>query len=320
MASGDATRHSYARALRFARNESNCELFATMEMEPMPETQTAPTHDWNGDSGDRWAANIGRLDLMLEDFGKAAILAADARPGEHILDIGCGSGTSTFALAKQVGPAGHVLGVDISEQLVAIARVGTPAAAPAEFRCADAACASLPPEGFDLLFSRFGVMFFDEPVAAFAHMRTALKPGGRLAFVCWRGAQENDWVHLPMAAIRDIVEPAPADPQAPGPFAFGDRDRLAGILEAAGFAGVNIAPFDTTLAYGRGATRDEAIDDALDMAFQVGPLSRALADQPDDIRARAATAVRAAFAEQPGETSVLIDGAAWIVTAHNPVP
>jgi hypothetical protein len=119
-----------------------------------------------------------------------------------------------------------------------------------------------------------------------------------------------------MAAIRDIVQPAPADPNAPGPFAFGDRQRLADILAAAGFTAIDIAPFDTTISYGRGTSREEAIDDALDMAFQVGPLSRALADQPGDIRAQAAGAVRAAFARQPGETSVQIDGAAWIVTAR----
>jgi len=283
----------------------------------MPDTLPVPTHDWNGDSGMRWAANLARLDLMLEDFGNAALAAANAQPGEHILDIGCGSGTSTFPLAEKAGTDGHVLGVDISQQLVEIARAASPAGAPVEFRCADAATAPLPAAGFDLLFSRFGVMFFDDPVAAFTHMRGALKPGGRLAFVCWRGAQENDWVRLPMAAIRDIVEPAPTDPNAPGPFAFGDRQRVADILAAAGFAAIDVAPFDTTLAYGRGATREGAIDDALDMAFQVGPLSRALADQPDDIRARAADAVRAAFAKRPGETSVQIDGAAWIVTAHN---
>lgn len=283
----------------------------------MPDVDTAPTHDWNGDSGTRWAANLARLDVMLEKFGKAAIAAANARPGEHILDIGCGSGTSTFPLAEQVGPGGHVLGVDISEQLVEIARAAAPVGAPVEFRCADAATAPLPTGSFDLLFSRFGVMFFDDPVAAFTHMRRALKPGGRLAFVCWRGAQENDWVRLPMTAIRDIVEPVPADPHAPGPFAFGDRQRLADILAAAGFAAIDIAPFDTSISYGRGATREEAIDDALDMAFQVGPLARALADQPDDIRENAAIAVRAAFAKRPGETSVLIDGAAWIVTARN---
>lgn len=283
----------------------------------MSDTTPAPTHDWNGDSGTRWAANLTRLDLMLEDFGKAALAAANAQSGEYILDIGCGSGTSTFPLAEQAGPDGHVLGVDISQQLVEIARAATPVGAPIEFRCADAATSPLPEGGFDLLFSRFGVMFFDDPVAAFAHMRRALKPGGRLAFVCWRGAQENDWVRLPMAAIRDIVETAPADPNAPGPFAFGDRQRLADILAAAGFAAIDVVPFDTSLAYGRGATREAAIDDALDMAFQVGPLSRALADQPDDIRARAADAVRAAFARRPGETSVRIDGAAWIVTAQN---
>ncbi|SBV32887.1 conserved protein of unknown function [uncultured Sphingopyxis sp.] len=282
----------------------------------MPDALPAPTHDWNGDSGDRWAANLTRLDLMLQDFSDAAIAAANAKPGEHILDIGCGSGTSTFALARCVEPGGHVLGVDISEQLIAIARAATPAGAPVEFRLADAATARLTAGRFDLLFSRFGVMFFDDPVAAFAHMRGALRPGGRLAFVCWRGAAENDWVRLPMSAIRDIVEVPAADPDAPGPFAFGDRERLARILAAAGFTAIDIAPFDTAIAYGRGATREEAIDDALDMAFQVGPLSRALADQPEDVRARAATAVRAAFAKRPGDTSIRIDGAAWIVTAR----
>ena len=283
----------------------------------MSDAQPAPTHDWTGDSGERWAANLTRLDLMLEDFGSAAIAAAKAQPGEQVLDIGCGSGTTSFTLAQQVGPSGHVLGVDISEQLVEIARAAIPDDAPIAFRCADAATAALPHGQFDLLFSRFGVMFFDDPVAAFAHMRGALKPGGRTVFICWRGAQENDWVRLPMAAIRDIVQPAPADPNAPGPFAFGDRQRLADILAAAGFTAIDIAPFDTALSYGRGASREAAVDDALDMAFQVGPLSRALADQSDDVRRRAADAVRAAFAKRPGETSVLIDGAAWLVTAQN---
>ena len=278
---------------------------------------TAPTHDWNGDSGERWAANLDRLDLMLQDFGDAVIAAAGAQRGERVLDIGCGSGTSTFILAEQVGATGHVLGVDISEQLVELARAATPDAAPVEFRLADAATAPLPAESFDLLFSRFGVMFFDDPVVAFAHMRGALKPDGRIAFVCWRSAAENDWVRLPMAAIRDFVPMAPTDPDAPGPFAFGNRDRLTDILTAAGFADIEVSPFDTRLAYGRSDTRDAALDDALDMAFQVGPLSRALADQPDDIRARAADAVRAVFAAQSGDTSVLIDGAAWIVTARN---
>lgn len=281
-------------------------------------TAKTPTHDWNGDSGDRWAANIERLDRMLQEFGDAAIAAADARAGERVIDIGSGSGTSSFALAQRVGAEGQVLGVDISRQLVALAESLTTKDQPVAFLYADAGTSPLPTAHFDLLFSRFGVMFFDDPVAAFAHMRRALKPGGRMAFVCWRAAAENDWVRLPMAAIRDIVEVAPADPEAPGPFTFGNRERLEGILTAAGFADIDIAPFDAVIPYGHGATREAAVDDALDMAFEVGPLSRALADQPGDVRDRAADAVRAAFAQRPGETSVLIDGAAWIVTARNP--
>src|SRR3989344_2588924 len=192
-----------------------------------------------------------------------------------------------------------------------------PADAPVAFRLADAATAAWEPAAADLLFSRFGVMFFDDPVAAFDHMRGALKPGGRLAFACWRTPAENDWVRLPMTAIRDLVTPPVTDPLAPGPFAFAARARIEDILAAAGFADIAIAPFDTVIPYGHGATRAAAIDDAVLLASAVGPLSRALADQPDDIRAKAADAVRATFARQPGESSVLINGAAWIVTAKN---
>jgi len=212
-----------------------------------------------------------------------------------------------------------VLGVDISEPLICRARALAPQDTPALFQVADASSAELPEGAFDILFSRFGVMFFDDPTGAFAHMRRALRPGGRVAFVCWRGVAENDWVRLPMGAIKSIVPPTAApDPEAPGPFSFGDRGRVARILTAAGFTDIAIAPFDASIPFGEGVTRDAAIDDAVKMALEVGPLSRALADQPDDIRARASTAVRAAFAGRPGERSVMVDGAAWIVMARNP--
>ncbi len=274
--------------------------------------------DWNGKSGERWVANQIRLDAMLEVFGNAAIETAAPAPGEHVLDIGCGAGTSSISLATHVSPQGHVLGVDISEPLLRRAQERIPSDALITFRLADASHVELPEHGFDLLFSRFGVMFFDDPEAAFTHMRRALKQGGRLAFVCWRGASENDWVRLPMGATRDIVPPSPPpNPDAPGPFSFGDRNRIESILTAAGFAEVVIAPFDKLIPFGRGDTREAAIDDALEMTFQVGPLSRLLADQSDDVRAHALAAVRAAFAACPGERSILLDGAAWIVTAQN---
>ncbi|MGF6466279.1 class I SAM-dependent methyltransferase [Paraburkholderia youngii] len=275
--------------------------------------------DWNGQSGERWVANQARLDAMVSVFGEAAIEAAAPMKGERVLDVGCGAGASTLALAARVGPGGQVLGVDISAPLIGRARTLAPQDPPVLFQVADASSAELPEGAFDILFSRFGVMFFDDPTAAFAHMRRALRPGGRVAFVCWRGAAENDWVRLPMGAIKGILSPsAPPDPEAPGPFSFGDRGRVARILTAAGFTDTAIAPFDASVPFGEGGTRDAAIDDAVKMTLEVGPLSRALADQPDDIRARASAAVRAVFAGLPGERSVMIDGAAWIVMARNP--
>jgi SAM-dependent methyltransferase len=284
----------------------------------MSEARAYQVADWNGRNGDQWVANQDRLDHMLAAFGDAAIAAAVPRSGERVLDIGCGAGATSLAIADRVGPEGHVRGVDISEPLIARARDAAPPGAPMSFELADAARAALPAQCFDLLFSRFGVMFFDDPVAAFAHMRAALKRNGRLAFVCWRAASENDWVRLPMEAVRDLVPPSPPpDPEAPGPFSFGDRNRIAHILTAAGFTEVDIAPFDHNLPFGRGATRAEAIENAVDLAFQVGPLSRVLIDQPDSVCRRAADALRSAFAARPGEGSVMIDGAAWIVTARN---
>lgn len=285
----------------------------------MAERNADQVAGWNGQSGERWVAYQARLDTMLTVFGQAAIDAAAPAAGERVLDVGCGAGASTFALAARVGAGGHVLGVDISEPLIGRARALAPRDTLALFQVADASSAELPEGAFDILFSRFGVMFFDDPTAAFAHMRRALKPGARVAFVCWRGMAENDWVRLPIGAIKDIVAPAPPpNPEAPGPFSFGDQKRVARILTAAGFTDVTIAPFDASIPFGKGVTRDAAIDDAMEMTFEVGPLSRVLADQPDDIRARALAAVRAAFAVRADERSVMIDGATWIVMARNP--
>jgi SAM-dependent methyltransferase len=285
----------------------------------MAEKNVYQVADWNGQSGERWVAHQARLDARLAVFGQAAIEAAAPATGERVLDVGCGAGASSLALAARVGAGGQVLGVDISEPLISRARARAAQDTQVLFRVADASSAELPEGAFDILFSRFGVMFFDDPTKAFAHKRRALKPGGRVAFVCWRGVAENDWMRLPMGAIMGIVPPTtPPDPEAPGPFSFGDPRRVARILTAAGFTDIALAPFDASVPLGEGGTRDAAIDDAVKMTLEVGPLSRALADQPDDIRARASAAVRAAFAGRPGERSVMIDGAAWIVMARNP--
>lgn len=274
--------------------------------------------DWNGQSGERWVVHQSWLDQMLDAFGLAAIGAADPAPGETILDIGCGAGTTTRALAERIGDGGHVTGIDISEPLITRAKQGAAADEPIDFLLADASAENFPPASFDLLYSRFGVMFFDDPAAAFRQLRKALKPGGRLAFICWRRADENDWVRVPLGAIREIVPPsAPIAPDAPGPFAFGDKARVQAIIEDAGFTDVAFTPFDHEIIFGRGYTQEAAIDDAVHMAFEIGPLSRALADTNDEVRAQASAAVRAAFAMKATDQQVIINGAAWIVTASN---
>lgn len=285
----------------------------------MAERNADQVADWNGQSGERWVAHQARLDALVSVFGQAAIEAAAPAEGERVLDVGCGAGASSMALAARVGAEGQVLGVDISEALIGRARALAPQDLPVMFEVADASSAELSAGAFDILFSRFGVMFFDDPTGAFTHMRRALRPGGRVAFVCWRGAAENDWVRLPMGALKGIVPTsAPPDPEAPGPFSLGDRGRVARILTAAGFTDIAIAPFDASIPFGEGETRDAAVDDAVKMTLEVGPLSRALADQPDDVHTRASAAVRAVFAGLPGERSVMIDSAAWIVMARNP--
>lgn len=284
----------------------------------MTERNVHQIADWNGRTGERWVANQARLDRMLDAYGREAIAAAAPAAGEQVLDIGCGAGAGSLEIAALVGPSGAVLGVDVSEPLVERARELAAETANARFQVADASRALLPVQEFDLLFSRFGVMFFDEPAAAFAHMRRALKPGGRLAFVCWRGAGENDWVRLPMKAVAPIVgPPAPPSPEAPGPFSFGDRTRVERILGEAGFIDVDFTPIDHPIVFGEGETRQAAIEDAVDLAFQVGPLTRALADQPDAVRQQAMPLVREAFSAKAVGEAVVIEGAGWVVTARN---
>nr|WP_316629414.1 methyltransferase domain-containing protein [uncultured Brevundimonas sp.] len=286
----------------------------------MSRAAVAPSLDWNGENGRRWVENQDRLDRMLATYGQALGRAADPAAGDHVLDVGCGAGATTFDMAARVGPSGRVVGLDISAPLIgraldlAAERTARREGA-VEFRLADAALADFAPD-FDRIVSRFGVMFFDDPAAAFANLRGALKPGGRLVFVCWRGAAENDWTRLPMSAIRHLASTPSPDPEAPGPFSFGDRARIKRILVDAGYADIDIRPFDSPVHFGVGDTADTALDDAVDHAIRVGPLERALRGVSDTVRAQALAAVRLAFVDKLRPDGVWIDGAAWIVSAR----
>ena len=264
---------------------------------------------WNGGAAERWIAGREPMDRSMASITRVALERAAARPGEQVLDVGCGCGTTTLLLAEQVGASGRTVGVDISAPMIEVAR-GRAAGAHVEFLVADAGSAQLSPP-FDLVFSRFGVMFFDDPVAAFRNLRAAVAPGGRMVFVCWRALRDNPWAGAPLAAARDLLPPMEAvDPHAPGPFAFADGDRLRGILTDAGFAEVAVTPHDDHML--TGTTADEATDHAM----MIGPLSRALAGLSDDVRAAVRARVFPVVERYLTPQGVTAPAAVWLVSAR----
>jgi SAM-dependent methyltransferase len=265
---------------------------------------------WNDNAGPTWVAMQDELDHELGELGLAAMAALAPREGERLVDIGCGCGSTTLELARRVGAGGSVLGVDISAPMLAVARERAAAAglAQARFIQADAQTHAFDPA--DGAFSRFGVMFFEDPVAAFANIRRGLKRGGRVAFVCWRSLAENPWMTVPMVAIVPLLPaPPPAPPPgAPGPFAFADGDRLAGILKGAGFSDVSIEPLDAKVAWGD-------LDTSVRLAMRLGPVGGLVREHPQ-LGEQMAAAVRAALAPHVGAAGVRLDSASWIVLAR----
>ena len=279
---------------------------------------TGPNADqvayWNGDAGDKWARLQARLDGLFAPISAAAIAAAAPRPGEHVLDIGCGCGDTVVALAGAVGSLGRVTGVDISAPMLAVAgqRLAEAGLSQAAVLAADAATEPFAPGTVDLVFSRFGVMFFDAPAEAFTNIHRALKPGGRLFFACWRPFKGNSWFHVPYkAAAPHLPEQDKADPEAPGPFAFADPDRVARILGLAGFKDVRIEPFDALLTMGAPGEAEAAMR----FTVQVGPVSRALASGTEAQRAAAERAVAEALAGADGPEGIRLGAQCWFVSA-----
>jgi len=266
---------------------------------------------WNGPVAGRWITFREASDRRLAPMTAAVMSFAAAKRGESVIDIGCGCGETTLALAKAVGSGPEVLGVDVSEPMLDVARqLARSAGAPIQFLAADAA--RHPFNGtFDLAFSRFGVMFFEDPAAAFANIRTALKPSGRLAFLCWRKPAENPWATFPFDVARDLLPPQePSNPLAPGPFAFADPERVEGILRAAGFADIRVEKLDTRMSMG------DSLEQAIALATNFGPLARPFqeADSQKQSAIRARLAVEFGKRMTPG--GLAFPAACWLVGAR----
>ncbi|OHB31779.1 MAG: hypothetical protein A2790_02920 [Phenylobacterium sp. RIFCSPHIGHO2_01_FULL_69_31] len=275
----------------------------------MSEANAQQVAYWNESAGPTWAELQAPLDRQLAPLGRRAMSELDLGPGRRVLDIGCGAGETTLSLAQTGAEA---VGVDISRPLLEIARSRSEGRAEVTFLEADAQTHPFPPGAFDAVFSRFGVMFFADPAAAFANIRQALKPGGKIAFVCWRTPAENPIMSLPMQAALAHVDapPAPPEPGAPGPFAFADPDRVRAILAAAGFENVAITAHDEAIGPGD-------LETTLALALRVGPLGALLRENPAK-RDAVIAAVRAALAPYDGPDGVKLGSATWIVTAVSP--
>ncbi len=277
-----------------------------------------PDRIWSDESGKKWARLQARTDVQLEPLGRLAMNALELRTGERVLDVGCGAGATVLELADRVGESGSVVGLDLSEPLLERARerVAASARENVELRLGDASTVSFE-QPFDALFSRFGVMFFDDPTAAFQNLRAALKPGGRLGFVCWQAVERNPWGQEALDAVRAIAPSQPIPemlaPGKPGPFSFADEARVRSILESAGFSAVRIDPSEIPMQIGGAATAEEAVD----FVLEIGPAARFVSEADPALSSRFREALSRWVASYASAQGVWMPARTLIVTARN---
>ena len=275
---------------------------------------TAPNQSqresWNGDSGRRWVADADRRDAVLAPVAEALLDAAQITAGDAVLDIGCGCGATTLAAAAAAAPHGRAVGIDLSEPMLALARRRT-GDTPAAFRQADAQVDDLG-DGYERVISRFGTMFFDDPIAAFANVAGAALAGGSLCLATWRPLAANPWLVVPGAALLRYGRLPSTDGDGPGMFAQSDPDRIRTTLASAGWTGIRCDGVTVPLRLGEDA--EAACDYLVDSG-----VGRAVLDTvPEVDRPAALEAVKEVLSEHTGPDGVRLDAAIWITTATAP--
>ncbi|TCO40074.1 class I SAM-dependent methyltransferase [Dokdonella fugitiva] len=265
---------------------------------------------WNGSAGQAWVDAQALLDALFEPIERRLVDDARRRSARRVLDVGCGSGATTLAIARALPAGGRGTGVDISQPLITAARARADAGTNADFVCADAQRHAFDAGAYDLLVSRFGLMFFDDPVAAFSNLRRAATHDASLCGYVWRSPAENPFITTAERAARPWLPRMPvADPHAPGQFAFAERDRVARILAGAGWADVAIDALDVPMRFPAAS---------LERYFtRLGPLGRMLADVDASTRARIVSAAHEAFAPFVHGDDVRFDAACWRIVARS---
>lgn len=262
---------------------------------------------WDGTEGDYWAGHADAFDRSMAAYDPVLLGAAALHPGEHVLDVGCGTGRTTREAARLCAP-GHALGVDLSARMIEVARAGAAGLVNASFEQADAQVHDFGAGLYDVLLSRTGVMFFGEPAVAFGNLARALRPGGRLALLVWQPYPENEWIQVLRAALaagRDLPVPPPG---APGPFSLGEEDRLRALLTGAGCRDVVVTGVRRPMDFG------PSVEAAY--AFVAGLLGWLVADLDPAARSAALASLRRTLAAHATPDGVRLGSAAWLVTAR----
>jgi len=267
---------------------------------------------WSDIKGDLWVTLQPRIDTMLATFGDKALDTLNPQSGERILEIGCGTGTTTLALGDRVGASGEILAADLSQPMLskAIERANLGAQRPITFVEADAQVHNFPAATFDAVYSRFGVMFFDDPVAAFSNIRKAVRPGGRLAYVCWADRKANPWIRIPAGAAKACLDlPAPPPDDAPGQFSMENEGRVQQILHDAGWSDIGLERFTVDGSIGSDAA------DAASFITKMGPMSEPFALADPDTQHKTLQVIEEALTPYANDSGVTLGFSTWIVSA-----